>query len=113
MMNAEKDLKPLRSASVRGVTKVFVQKQIRNGRRILNKTTLTLTLSRPTGEGTARPVAGSFSSGWTRRPSEDDSPSPIGCIGWERAGVRVSEFSNPKLFLHEPYSTPICFAQSF
>src|SRR5438093_12297641 len=44
---------------------------------------LTLTLSRPTGEGTARSDARSFQSGWIRRPTEDDSPSPI---RWERAG---------------------------
>ena len=31
----------------------------------------------PTGEGTARPVSRSFQSGWMRRPTEDDSPSPI------------------------------------
>lgn len=58
----------------------------------------TLTLSRPTGEGTARPVSRSFQSGWIRRPTEDDSPSPI---RWERAGVRVSVRQNSKLFLHE------------
>src|SRR3989442_15687423 len=50
---------------------------------LANKPTLTLTLSRPTGEGTARLVARSFQSGWIRRPTEDDSPSPI---RWERAG---------------------------
>src|SRR5216117_2576820 len=43
-------------------------------------------IPRPTGEGTARPVSRSFQSGWIRRPTEDDSPSPI---RWERAGVRV------------------------
>src|SRR5207247_10733716 len=48
---------------------------------------LTLTLSRLTGEGTARRVSRSFQSGWIRRPTEDDSPSPI---RWERAGVRVN-----------------------
>src|SRR5207247_1818542 len=40
----------------------------------------------------------SIQSGWMRRPTEDDSPSPI---RWERAGVRVSVPQNPKLFLHE------------
>ena len=70
-----------------------------NTRRISNKTTLTLTLSRPTGEGTARPVPRSFQSGWIRRPTGDDSPSPI---RWERAGVRVGVPQNRKLFLHEP-----------
>src|SRR6266511_4852866 len=72
----------------------FVQKQVPDGRRISNKTTLTLTLSRPTGEGTARPVSRSFQSGWIRRPTEDDSPSPIRPRlrrrlrrgEWERAG---------------------------
>src|SRR5437867_4505414 len=39
--------------------------------------TLTLTLSRPTGEGTARLLARSFQSGWIRQPTEDDSPSPL------------------------------------
>jgi hypothetical protein len=33
-----------------------MSKQVRDRRRISNKTTLTLTLSRPTGEGTSRPV---------------------------------------------------------
>src|SRR5438132_4343679 len=33
-----------------------------------------------------------------RRPTENDSPSPI---RWERAGVRVSVPQNPNLFLHE------------
>src|SRR5881628_1628145 len=73
----------------------FVQKQLPDRRRDSNKTTLTLTLSRPTGEGTARPVSRSFQSGWIHRPTEDDSPSPI---RWERAGARVPP--NPKLFLH-------------
>src|SRR5882724_6348319 len=77
----------------------FVQKQVPDRRRNTNKTTLTLTLSRPTGEGTARPVFRSFQSGWIRRPTEDDSPSPI---RWERAGVRVILLQNPKLFLREP-----------
>src|SRR5437016_5329590 len=74
----------------------FVQKQVPDKRRVSNKTSLTLTLSRPTGEGTATPVSRSFQSGWIRRPTEDDSPSPI---RWERAGVRVPP--NPKLYLHE------------
>src|SRR5688572_7113866 len=59
---------------------------------------LTLTLSRPTGEGTTRSVSCTFYSGWIGRPTEDDSPSPI---RWEREGVRVSPSQNPKLFLHE------------
>src|SRR2546422_998101 len=46
---------------------------------------LTLTLSRPTGEGTARSVSRSFQNGWIRRPTEDDSPSPI---RWDRAGAK-------------------------
>src|SRR6266705_1320145 len=75
----------------------FVQKQLPDGKRISNKTTLTLTLSRPTGEGTARPVSCSFKSRWIHLPTEDDSPSPI---RWERAGVRVSVPHNPKSFLH-------------
>src|SRR6266498_316873 len=64
----------------------FVQKQVPDRRSISNKTTLTLTLSRPTGEGTARPVFRSFQSGWICQPTENDSPSPI---RWEGAGVRV------------------------
>ena len=76
----------------------FVQKQLPDRRRDTNKTTLTLTLSRPTGEGTARPVSRSFQSAWIRRPTEDDSASPI---RWERAGVRVSVPPNLKLFLRE------------
>ena len=91
-------------------------------KRNSNKMTLTLTLSRPTGEGTARPVFRTFQSGWIRRPTEDDSPSPIRPRlrrrlrrgEWERAGpsprrsgfvraggVRVSVAQIPKLFLHE------------
>ena len=58
----------------------------------------TLTLSRPTGEGTARHVARSFRTAWITRTAEDDSPSPI---RWEKAGVRVSVRQNLKLFLHE------------
>src|SRR6266540_4122967 len=38
-------------------------------RRISNKTSLALTLSRPMGEGTARPVSRSFQSRWIRRPT--------------------------------------------
>src|SRR5439155_16648950 len=79
-------------------TSAFVQKQVPEKRRISNKTPLPLTLSRPTGEGTARPVSRSFQSGWIRRPTEHDSPSPI---RWERAGVRVSLPQNPMLFLRE------------
>src|SRR2546425_12917678 len=82
----------------------FVQKQVPDRRRISNKTTLTLTLSRPTGEGTGSPVSHSFQSGWIHRPAEDDSPSPI---RWERAGVRVSVPQNPKLFLHESLVTGV------
>src|SRR2546427_1434184 len=62
----------------------------------------TLTLSRPTGEGTGSPVSHSFQSGWIHRPAEDDSPSPI---RWERAGVRVILLQNPKLFLRESSDT--------
>src|SRR6059036_2935955 len=78
----------------------FVQKQVPDRKRISNKTTLTLTLSRPTGERTGSPVSLSFQSGWIRRPTEDDSPSPI---RWERAWVRVSLTPNQKLFLHESF----------
>jgi len=55
----------------------FVQKQMSDRTRNSNKMTLTLTLSRPTEEGTARLVSRSFQSGWIRQPTEDDSPSPI------------------------------------
>ena len=86
----------------------FVQKQLPDRRRDTNKTTLTLTLSRPTGEGTARPVSRSFQSGWMRRATEDDFPSLIRCIRWEKAAgpsgrkrERVSVPQHPKLFLHE------------
>src|SRR2546426_10145180 len=75
----------------------FVQKPVPDRRRFSNKSPLTLTLSRPTGEGTARPVSRSFQSSWIRRPTEHDSPSPI---RWERAGVRVNLPQNPKLLLH-------------
>jgi len=61
---------------------------------------LTLTLPRPTGEGTAGSISSTFYSDWIRRPTEDDSPSPI---RWERAGVRVSVPQNPKLYLHESF----------
>src|SRR6266540_4358152 len=53
----------------------FVQKQVPDRRRISNP--MTLTLSRPTGEGTARYVACTFYSSWIGRLPEDDSPSPI------------------------------------
>src|SRR5882724_5587397 len=86
----------------------FVQKQVPDRRRNTNKTTLTLTLSRPTGEGTGRPVSRSFQSGWIRRPTEDDSPSPI---RWERAGVRVILLQNPKLFLRESLLQQSALAQ--
>ena len=52
---------------------------------------LTLTLSRPTGEGTAigRSLLSPSASHYLRlrlhQPAADDSPSSI---GWERAGVR-------------------------
>src|SRR5262245_17803331 len=59
----------------------------------------TLTLSRSTGEGTARLVVRRFRRARIPLPMEDDSPSPI---RWERVGVRVNVFQNPKLFLHEP-----------
>src|SRR5580765_4510267 len=42
-------------------------------KRAPNKTTPTLTLSRPTGEGTARPVPLSLQRGRLRRQTEDDS----------------------------------------
>jgi hypothetical protein len=58
----------------------LVQEQVLASGRISIKTTLTLTLSRPTGEGTARLLASGFQSAWIGRPAEDDSPSPI---GWE------------------------------
>src|SRR5439155_27316991 len=39
--------------------------------------------SRPTGEGTTRGAAGSFQSDRIRRPTVDDSPSPIRmCLAW-------------------------------
>ena len=38
---------------------------------------LTLTLSRPTGEGTARPASRNFQSDWIRQPTEEASPSPV------------------------------------
>src|SRR5882724_5822826 len=65
-----------------------------------NKTTLTLTLSRPTGEGTARPVAGSFPSSWIHRPTEDDSPSPTdgrgpGCTAIELSTASGKHQSSP------------------
>src|SRR6185436_15419844 len=44
----------------------FVQELVPDGRRNSNKITLTLTLSRPTGEGTARTGSLSFQSGWIR-----------------------------------------------
>src|SRR6266568_4728331 len=74
----------------------FVLEQVPVRRRISNKSTLTLTLSRPTREGTGRPVSRGFESAWIRRLTEDDSPSPL---RWEGAGVRVSLPQNPKLFL--------------
>ena len=54
-----------------------MQKQVPDKRRISNKTTLTLTLSRPTGEGTACLAFRRFQSGWTIRATEDHSPSSI------------------------------------
>src|SRR5439155_18206917 len=53
-----------------GQAKLFAQKQVPDSRRISEKTTLTLTLSRPTGEGTARPASRSLQRGWIRRPTE-------------------------------------------
>jgi hypothetical protein len=76
----------------------FDQKQVPDRRRISNKMTLTLTLSRPTGEGTARSVSCTFYSGWKGLATEHDSPSPI---RWERAGVRVSTSQIPMLFLQD------------
>ena len=91
-----------------------MQKQVPDGRRISNKTTLTLTLSRPTGEGTARLLARSFQSAWIGRPAEDDSPSPIrweylvSVVATQRNGARrlrrfrlaqtcdVAEFPEPR-----------------
>src|SRR5213596_1555276 len=68
-------------------------------------------IPRPTGERTARTVSRNLQSGWIRRPTENDSPSPI---RWERTGpspsgsgfvraggVRVTVLRNPKLSLHE------------
>src|SRR5213592_502126 len=80
----------------------FVQKQVPDRRRVSNKMTLTLTLSRPTGDGTPRSVSCTFYGGGIGRPTEDDSPSPI---RWERAGVRVSTYQIPRLFLHEFFGT--------
>ncbi|SRR6266516_3554287 len=77
----------------------FVQKHLPLRMRISNNTTLTL--SRPTGEGRAGSVSCSFKSGWIHLPTEDDSPSSQS--DWKRAGVRVSLFQNPKLFLHESF----------
>jgi hypothetical protein len=51
--------------SKREIPNGFVQEEVPNRKRIANKTTLTLTLSRPT-EGTARPVSRSIQSGWMR-----------------------------------------------
>src|SRR5436309_14905322 len=75
-----------------------VRRQAPDKKRISSKTTLTLTRSCPTAQGTARTVTGSFQNGWIRRRTEDDSPS---LIRWERARVRASVPQNPKLFLHE------------
>src|SRR5439155_21239307 len=61
-------------------------------------TALTLTLSRPTGEGTARRVSATFQNGSIHQPTDDDSPSPV---GRERAGVRVSVLHDPRTFLRE------------
>src|SRR5882724_11466009 len=104
-------------------TKGVCKNTSRTGDVFPTKMTLTLTLSRPTGEGTARTVASCLHRGWKRRPTEDDSPSPIRPRlrrrlrrgEWERAGpsprrsgfvraggVRVSVPQNRKLFLHEP-----------
>src|SRR5437867_1577775 len=77
--------------------------------RISNKMALTLTLSRPTGEGTAGSATCRFPSAWLRRPTEDDAPSPI---RWERGGVRVSVPQNPKLFLHESLRPRLPFVNS-
>jgi hypothetical protein len=55
----------------------FVQKQVPNRRRSSNNLTLTLTVSPPTGEGTARPILCSFQSGWIRsRPGHDSLSHP-------------------------------------
>src|ERR1035437_738249 len=76
---------------------------------------LTLTLSRPTGEGTA---IGIFSfvvrpSGQSRRlicrAAGNDSPSPI---GWERAGVRVKRFSKHAKTLCSLRSFAVNFSRS-
>ena len=75
-----------------------MQERVQDRRGISNETALTLTLSRPTGEGTARFARHNFQSDWIRPPTENDSPSPI---EWERAGVRASVPQNPKLFLQE------------
>ena len=89
----------------------FGHKQVPDRWRVSNKLTLTLTLSRPTGEGTARPVSRSFHRGWICRPTtEGDSPSPI---RWERAGVRVDMPQNPKLFLHQSLTTSLWDKERF
>ena len=53
----------------------------------MNKTALTLTLSPPTGEGTAMSASRKLECHPTCQPADFDSPSPV---ERERAGVRVS-----------------------
>src|SRR5207244_2971720 len=77
--------------------KGLVQKQATGRRSISNNTTLTLTLSRLTGEGTARPAFRSFRCGWMRPPTEHDSPSPI---RWEHL---FSEVGTPRCGVPAPF----------
>jgi len=59
------------------------------------RTALTLTLSPPTGEGTAighaefLNDATTTTTRWYSKATANDSPSPI---GWEKAGVRAFPF---------------------
>ncbi len=62
------------------------QRQVPDEKGNSNKTPLTLTLSRPTGEGITEAAARLCQSGWRSRSADYVSPSPI---GWERGGVRV------------------------
>ena len=89
----------------------FAQKQVPDRRRISNKTTLTLTLSRPTGEGIPIPNRDSFQRGWIRRRTEDDSPSPIRwgmCLAWslrertERGVYAASATHSPVTLRNSP-----------
>ena len=69
---------------------------------------LTLTLSRPTGEGTARPVFRSFQSGWIRPPTEHDCASPLRyvfSVGFRESGFQtvVARASRPCVGLHDSH----------